>query len=118
MKRAMERESLFPHFRPCLIYLPVNVQNGPAPPMVEEVIRHLVVSSPLICECAKEERCINASVDGIVAVKIRGNIERVRNVCRAVEAADMIPGKQDRCHGRTNRNELFGRWRMRRAEKR
>ena len=35
--------------------------------MAEEVVRDLVVSLPLICECAKEERCVNASVDGIVA---------------------------------------------------
>ena len=30
--------------------------------MAEEVVRDLVVSLPLICECAKEERCVNASV--------------------------------------------------------
>ena len=60
-----------------------------------------------MCECPKEECCVNASVDGIVAVNARANIKRVQNVRRAVEATDMILRKQDRCHGRTNRNELL-----------
>ena len=75
--------------------------------MAEEVVRHLVLSLPLICECAKEKRCINATVDGIVAVNIRGDIERVQNVRCTLEAAYMILGKQDRRHGRTNRSELL-----------
>ena len=85
--------------------------------MAEEVVKHLVVSLPLICECAKEERCVNASVYDIVAVNVRGDIERVRNVCRAVKASDMILRKKDRCHDRTNRSSFFGRWIMRGAEK-
>ena len=42
--------------------------------MAEEVVRDLVVSLPLICECTKEEHCVNASVDGIVAVNVRGDM--------------------------------------------
>ena len=97
MKRPIKRERLFPFPRTfwTVLDLPADVQNGPTPPMAKEVVRHLVVSLPLMCECAKEERCVNASVDGIVAVNVRGNIERVCNVRRAVEAADMILGKQD-----------------------
>ena len=78
-----------------MLDLPADIQNGPAPPTAEEVVRYLVVSLPLMCECAKEERYINASVDGIVAVNVRCDIKRVRNVRRAVEVADMILGKQD-----------------------
>ena len=81
--------------------------------MAEEVVRRLVVSLPLICECAKEERCVNASVNGIVAVNVCGDIDRVCNVRRVVEAADRILRKQDRCHERRNRSELL--WEVRHA---
>ena len=92
MKRPMERENLFPHFRPCLISLRTYNTYGLTPPAAEEVVRDLVSSLPLICECAKEERCVNASVDGIVAVNVCGDIECVCNIRHAVEAADMIMG--------------------------
>ena len=64
--------------------------------MVEEVVRHRVLFPPLIIyKYAKEERCINASVDDIVAINVCGVIEHVRNVRRAVDAANMILEKQD-----------------------
>ena len=45
--------------------------------MAEEVVQYLVVFLSFIYECAKEERCISASVDGIDAVNVRGDIERM-----------------------------------------
>ena len=49
---------LLPSHLSTVLNLPAEVHNGPAPPMAEEVVRHLVLPPPLIYECAKEERCI------------------------------------------------------------
>ena len=91
-----ETGEVLPPRLPSMLDLSVDVQHVRAPITAEDVaVRQVVFMRALICECANKERHVDATVDGVVSIDVRRNVQRVGNIAGTVEVAKVAIVVQD-----------------------
>ena len=72
--------------------------------------RPFTIIRPLTCECPKKGCHINISVNGVVVVNARLNIQRIGNIFGKTDFANVTALELKRHHGNINRSDSF--WNM------